>query len=121
MELKFLKKEKSFKKTNLFFNTNLYWQLAVCGAFILSVASCFFGYYLFINTNNESISQSPIYDYKRNEVVNKKKIYKFLSISLFLAGGKKVKKISFFFFIFFAPTEVMFGKHAKPRGAGCEN
>ena len=74
MELKFLKKEKSFKKTNLFFNTNLYWQLAVCGAFILSVASCFFGYYLFINTNNESISQSPIYDYKRNEVVNKEKI-----------------------------------------------
>ena len=74
MELKFLKKEKSFKKTNLFFNTNLYWQLAVCGAFILSVASCFFGYYLFINTNNESISQSPTYDYKRNEIVNKEKI-----------------------------------------------
>lgn len=58
MEIKFFKKEKSFKKKNLQFNPNLYWIWLVCSFFLAAFLALVFGFYLFIQVNKENLAVS---------------------------------------------------------------
>jgi hypothetical protein len=55
MKIKFFKKENNFKKKNFVFNTNLYWGIALFGAFAIILYSFFFGYNLFKEINQEPV------------------------------------------------------------------
>jgi len=41
MKIELFKKENSLKKKNFQFNPNLYWRMALLGAFIITILSCF--------------------------------------------------------------------------------
>lgn len=78
MKIKFFKKENNFKKKNFAFNPNLFWEIAVCGAFIMILLSLFFGYRLFAQINQELV----LSDIDKNEQVlqiNKDRIEKVLN------------------------------------------
>ncbi|MFA6077083.1 MAG: hypothetical protein WC735_03345 [Candidatus Paceibacterota bacterium] len=79
MKIKFLKKEKSFKKKkeNLLLNINFYWQLAVLFIFVVILLSSFFGYYLFTQTNKELVL-STVDVIPEVETVKKERIEKVL-------------------------------------------
>lgn len=57
MQIKFFKREKSFKKRkeSLWLNINLYWKLAIYFMFAVVLVSSFFGYYLFTQVNKELV------------------------------------------------------------------
>jgi len=55
MKIKLFKKENNFKKKNFQLNPNLYWKIAVGGAFVVILLSFFFGYRLFMRINQESV------------------------------------------------------------------
>ena len=77
MEIKFFKKEKSFKKDkeSLWLNMNLYWNGAVCLIFIVVILSFFLGYYLFMQINKEPMREttnnSPQIQTIKKERINK--------------------------------------------------
>ena len=56
MKIDFLKKRNSLKKENFSFNPNLYWKIAIFGAFLMIIFAGIFGYYLFSQINKESLS-----------------------------------------------------------------
>ena len=60
MKIKFFTKEKKFtkEKENLWLNINLYWNFAVCFVLIIILVSSFFGYFLFLKTNKESVGKA---------------------------------------------------------------
>jgi hypothetical protein len=58
MKINFFKKENSFKKKDFVLNPNLYWKIAVWAALIAILASFFFGYYLFMQTNQGLVSSN---------------------------------------------------------------
>jgi hypothetical protein len=51
MKIQLFKKEKHFKKKEFVFNTSLYWEIAVFVSFLFVLSFCFFGYSLFVQTN----------------------------------------------------------------------
>ena len=53
MKIKFFKKEKKFKKETKWFDMGLCWKIAVSVMFLATIATAFFGYYLFQQTNKE--------------------------------------------------------------------
>jgi len=55
MKINFFKKEKSFKKKDFVFNSNLYWKFAVGGGFVLVLLFSFLGYRFFTQMNQESV------------------------------------------------------------------
>ena len=55
MEIKFFKKQKSFKKHASGLKPSFFWKLIVYLAFILIIGSFVFGYYLFTQINKESV------------------------------------------------------------------
>lgn len=54
MQIKFFKTKKNFKKKNLELNPYLYWKLIVLSAIILTTGAFVFGYYTFIQTQEDS-------------------------------------------------------------------
>jgi len=55
MKINLFKKENSFKKKEFTFHTNFYWKIILLCAFVMISFSFVFGYYLFIQTSQESI------------------------------------------------------------------
>ena len=55
MQIKLLKKEKSFKKKNFIFHPDLFWKIAVGGVLVSILFSFFFGYRFFTEINQEPI------------------------------------------------------------------
>jgi hypothetical protein len=55
MKIKLFKKENNFKKKDFELNPNLYWKLALGGAFVIILFSFFFGYNLFMKINEDSV------------------------------------------------------------------
>jgi len=55
MQIKFLKKEKSFKKENMSLDLTLYWELAVSFVLAATIILLIFGYYLFLRINKEQV------------------------------------------------------------------
>ena len=53
MKVKFLKKEKKFKKETLHISPIFYWKIAVLMLFFVFILSFGFGYYLFTKINQE--------------------------------------------------------------------
>ena len=76
MQIKFFKIKKSFKKHGLAFKPDFYWQLIVFAVFILILASFIFGYYLFMQINQESILS--VGSGGRQETVKKERLEKVL-------------------------------------------
>src|SRR3989344_1532658 len=74
MKIGFFKKEKHFKKPNFVFHTNLYWKVAMCIVFGLSIISCIFGYSLFIKVNQEFTAQNTMQDSTQMQKTKKAKI-----------------------------------------------
>ncbi len=54
MQIKILKKKNSFKKKSSQPNPDMYWKSSVLAVFVLTVLSLAFGYYLFMQINQES-------------------------------------------------------------------
>ena len=75
MKIKFFKKEKNFKKAkeSLQSNINFYWRLIVFFMFIATLLSFFFGYYLFMQINKESVLPASS-DSGKAEKVRKERI-----------------------------------------------
>ena len=77
MQIKFFKKEKSFKKESSGLSLNLYWEFSIFLMFVVFFLSSFFGYHLFRQINQEPVlevnSTSP-----QVETVNKDRIEKVL-------------------------------------------
>jgi hypothetical protein len=78
MQIKLFKKRNNFKKKDFILNSNLYWRIAISGAFGLILLSFSFGLYLFLQINQESVlpetngsTQTPM--------VNKDRISKVLN------------------------------------------
>ncbi len=62
MQIKFFKKEKSFKKEDLKVNLNLYWQCAVGGAAVIILLSFLFGYSTFTGLNDDTNTYAGVSD-----------------------------------------------------------
>jgi hypothetical protein len=77
MNLKFFKKEKSFKKESSRLNLVLYWKLAILFMLVTTLGSLFFGYYLFMQTNKDPVVPVGVASGKV-ETVSKDKIDKVL-------------------------------------------
>jgi hypothetical protein len=58
MKIEFFKKRNNFKKKKSDFNPNFYWELSIFTAFVIMIASFFFGYYLFTQINQEPTSST---------------------------------------------------------------
>ena len=56
MKINFLKTKKNFKKKNLELNPNFYWKMIIFSVFILTLISFIFGYYIFGQVKDDSIS-----------------------------------------------------------------
>ena len=58
--LKKLKKQKNFTKDQKSFwlNINFYWEVAVFVMFVIITLSSFFGYYLFVKTNQKLVLET---------------------------------------------------------------
>ena len=55
MKIDFFKKENNLKKKNFTFNPAFYWELAVFIVFVIIILSFFFGYYLFVQINQNPV------------------------------------------------------------------
>ena len=79
MQIKFFKKEKSFKKgrEGLWLNMNFYWKLSVGFMFIVFFVSLFFGYYFFMKINEEPASSVNV-DSGQAQTIKKERIDKVL-------------------------------------------
>lgn len=55
MKINFSKKENSLKKKDFTFHPNFYWKIILLCAFVIILFSFLFGYYLFMQTNQESV------------------------------------------------------------------
>jgi hypothetical protein len=53
MQIKFFKKEKSFKKKNFKLNSGFYWKIFIVGTFVMILFVFYFGYNLFMQINQE--------------------------------------------------------------------
>ena len=53
MKIKLFKTKAHFKKKDLQFNANFWWELAFYGVFAIALLSCLFGYYLFMRISKE--------------------------------------------------------------------
>ncbi len=80
---KLFKREKNFTKDKETFrlNINFYWQLAVLIMFIVIILSSVFGYYLFVQINQESVVSSGG-DSPKIETVKKERVEKVLEYFL---------------------------------------
>lgn len=76
MNLKFLKIKKKFKKRETLIKPNLYWHYILFVTFLLMIAFCVLGFYLFIKTNNEL--DFPIIKSDGGEMIQKERVDKFL-------------------------------------------
>lgn len=77
MNIKFFKKEKSFKKENLWLDISFFWKLFIFIMFATTLGSLFFGYYFFMKINKESAP--GVEDTKNNDhIVRKERIEKVL-------------------------------------------
>ena len=56
MKKDLFQKEKILQKASVWQNLRLYWELAVCLTFLSILAASFFGYYLFMQTDRESMA-----------------------------------------------------------------
>ena len=54
MKIQLLKKEKHFEKKEFILNSNFYWKIAVTLACIIILMAASFGYYLFIQTSQDT-------------------------------------------------------------------
>ena len=70
--IKIFKKEKSFKKPNLFINPDIYWRSVLGVGFLLALAAMFLGLYLFMNENKELIL--PAYNTSVEATLKKERI-----------------------------------------------
>ncbi len=79
MEIKFFKKEKSFKKDkeNLWLNIDIYWAIALYLMFVVFFISLFFGYNLYTQINKEPILSEDI-DASGIKTIKKERIDKLL-------------------------------------------
>jgi hypothetical protein len=76
MDLKFLKKQKKFKKASLIIKPDLYWRYLIYMTFFLILVSCVFGFYLFIKINKEPIL--PVVSTGGEGLIKKERINKVL-------------------------------------------
>jgi hypothetical protein len=53
MKIKFLKREKHFKKEGSWLNLNFYWNLSICVILLATSLSLFLGYYFFMQIDKE--------------------------------------------------------------------
>ncbi len=78
MKINLFKKEKSFKKKDFTFHSNLYWRIILLGTTIIILLSFIFSYHLFIQIN-----QDPVLLIENNSgqlpLVNKDRIDKVLN------------------------------------------
>ena len=59
MKIKFFQKENNFRKKEFTLNANLYWELALCLALILTIGSCLLGYHIFSQINKKFTPLAP--------------------------------------------------------------
>ncbi len=76
MQIKFFKIKKSFKKHDLAFSSDFYWQLIVFIAVILILTSFAFGYYLFVQVDKETVIS--VDDTSGQPVIKKERLDKVL-------------------------------------------
>jgi len=76
MKIKLFKKEKKFKKESPLLNLHFYWKLAVCIMCIVTTASAFFGYYLFMKINKELTPSPADMSAEKSETLKKERIGK---------------------------------------------
>jgi hypothetical protein len=93
MKIKFFKKENNFKKEkeSLWWNINLYWELAVCFMFVVVFLAFFFGYYLFMGINKEPIIMSSSGTSNQIQIIKKERIEK--ALQYFSLREQKSKQI----------------------------
>ncbi len=58
MNIKFFKKENSFKKKDFKLNAGLYWKIFIGGTFVVILFIFYFGYNLFTQINQENVLPS---------------------------------------------------------------
>ncbi|MFA5095482.1 MAG: hypothetical protein WC447_02390 [Candidatus Paceibacterota bacterium] len=76
MEIKFLKREKRFRKGGLGIKPDLYWRYILYITFILIILSFVFDFYLFIKINKEP--NPPVLSTNEREAIKKERIDKVL-------------------------------------------
>jgi hypothetical protein len=79
MNIKFFKKENSFKKKNFKLNAGLYWKIFISGTFVIILFIFYFGYNLFTQINQEpAVSVLP--GTSQIQIVDTNRIQKVLNI-----------------------------------------
>lgn len=58
MKIEIFKKQKNFRKGGFHTNPNISWEITLSAAFVVTIAFCIFGFYLFLQTNQESVSST---------------------------------------------------------------
>ncbi len=90
MKIKFFKKVNNFKKKDFDLNPNLYWKIALGGAFLAIIFSVFFGYSFFMQINNDEVP-SGSEGIARIPMVSKDRIEK--NLNYFSEREKKSEQI----------------------------
>ncbi len=75
MEINFFKKKKKFRKGGMDIKPDLYWRYILYMVFVLIIASCAFGIYLFWGVNTES---APIVNSSGQDMIKKERLDKVL-------------------------------------------
>lgn len=89
MQIKLFKIKNNFKKKNLELNPYLYWKLIVLSAIVLTTVSFIFGYYTFMQTQDDSAASIENAIHKKP--IEKERIEKVLDY--FLLREKKSAQI----------------------------
>jgi Tfp pilus assembly protein PilO len=77
--LKFLKREKNFKKESIWLDINMYWRGAICFILLSTLFSLTFGYIFFMK-NSQDISNSSNVTSEQVETISKDRINNVLNI-----------------------------------------
>ena len=88
--MQLFKKQNNFRKENFQFNLNPFWKLSVFVVLFFVIFSFFFGYYLFVQVNQEPVLSITSYD-RQIPMIKKDRLDK--TLNYFSERGKKSAEI----------------------------